>query len=76
MRTLEIRDVPEDVLETLRARASVSGRSLNDYVVDLLMRMTQLPTQDELMARVRQRGQVCLPNGAEVAAIRVSRTNR
>lgn len=65
MSTLQVRDVPQDVHRTLKARAAASGRSLSEYVLGILEREAQHPTLDELLDRVRARGAVDLGDGAQ-----------
>lgn len=55
---IQIRDVPEDVHRTLKARAAVSGVSLSEYVRSVLARTTARPTPMELSARIAARGVV------------------
>lgn len=65
MSTLQVRDVPQDVHRTLKARAASSGRSLSEYVLGILEREARHPTLDELLDRVRARGAVDLGDGAQ-----------
>ena len=65
MANLQVRDVPEAVHRTLRARAASSGRSLSDYVLAILEREATHPTLDELLDRVRTRGYVDLGDEAQ-----------
>lgn len=58
MSTLQIRDVPEDVHRTLKARAATEGKSLSEFALLELTRVAQRPTLEELAARVRARGSV------------------
>jgi plasmid stability protein len=53
---VQIRDVPEDVHRTLKARAAVSGVSLSEYVRGVLGRAASRPTPAELSARIAARG--------------------
>lgn len=55
---LQIRDVPEDVHRTLKARAAASGVSLSEYVRTVLARTASRPTSDELARRIAARGAV------------------
>lgn len=55
MATLQVRDVPEDVRETLKARASAAGQSLSEYVLAELSRWARQPTLQELTDRIRLR---------------------
>lgn len=65
MSNLQVRDVPEAVHRTLKARAAASGRSLSEYVLEILEREAQHPTLDELLERVRTRGAVDLGDEAQ-----------
>jgi plasmid stability protein len=65
MSTLQIRDVPEDVHRTLKARAAASGRSLSEYTLEILAREARHPTLEELLDRVRARGAVDLGDSAQ-----------
>ena len=53
---VQIRDVPDDVHRTLKARAAASGVSLSEYLRGVLARTASRPTPDELAARIRARG--------------------
>lgn len=55
MALIEIRDVPEDVHRTLKARAAAAGTSLSDYVRGELTRVARTPTPEELDERIRTR---------------------
>src|SRR3990172_5582436 len=62
---VQIRDVPEQVHRTLKARAASSGTSLSEYVRELLARASARPTPEELAARVEARGKVQLAEPSE-----------
>jgi antitoxin FitA len=62
---LQVRDLPEDVHRTLKARAAAAGVSLSEYVRAELGRVAERPTVDELAARVRARGEVELSPPSE-----------
>lgn len=62
---VQIRDVPEHVHRTLKARAAASGTSLSEYVRALLSRAAARPTPEELAERVRARGTVRLKEPSE-----------
>lgn len=55
MKTIQIRNVPDEVHRTLRTRAAASGISLSDYALWELERVAQKPTIAELLARARSR---------------------
>lgn len=53
---LQVRDLPEDVHRTLKARAAASGVSLSEYVRTVLTRTASRPTPAELSQRIQARG--------------------
>jgi len=52
---LQIRDVPEPVLETLRERAEERNMSLASYALEVLTRHAQSKTMSEVLAGPRLR---------------------
>lgn len=62
---LQIRDLPEEVHRTLKARAAASGTSLTEYVRSLLAKSAARPTPEELSERIRTRGTVRLDEPSE-----------
>lgn len=58
MATLQIRDIPEDIRRTLKARAAAAGMSLSEYALAELSRSARYPTMEELIERIRLRGGV------------------
>jgi plasmid stability protein len=62
---LQVRDLPEDVHRTLKARAAASGTSLSEYVRGLLARAAARPTAHELARRIEARGPVRLGTPGE-----------
>lgn len=66
---LQVRDVPEDVHHTLKARAALAGVSLSEYVRGVLARTAARPTPAELSARIATRGSVT-PDEPSEAAVR------
>jgi len=62
---VQIRNVPEEVHRTLKKRAEVSGKSLSQYVREMLERSASRPTHEELMARIKARGPVQLSEPSE-----------
>jgi len=50
-KTLQIRDVPDDLHATLRARAAHAGQSVSDYLLDLLRELAARPTMTEIVRR-------------------------
>ena len=68
---MQIRDVPEQVHRTLKARAAAAGVSLSEYVRALLTRAAERPTPEELAARIRARGTARRPEPSEVSVRRL-----
>jgi plasmid stability protein len=66
---VQVRDVPEDVHRTLKARAAQSGVSLSEYVRAELARVAALPTPDELRERLRSLPPLNVPARERPAAI-------
>lgn len=64
---LQVRDVPEDVHHTLKARAALSGVSLSEYIRGVLARTAARPTPAELATRIQTRGAVQSDEASEVA---------
>jgi antitoxin FitA len=67
---IQVRNVPEGVHRTLKARAAAAGLSLSDYIKRDLEASAERPSFEEVHARVKARR----PTGARaetiVAAIR------
>lgn len=55
MSLIQIRNVPEDVHRTLKARAALAGTSLSDYLLREITRVAHAPAPEELDARIRAR---------------------
>jgi plasmid stability protein len=55
MSLIQIRNVPDDVHRTLKARAALAGTSLSDYLLREITRVALAPSPEELDARIRAR---------------------
>jgi plasmid stability protein len=55
---VQVRDVPEGVVATLKARAEARGQSLAAYLRDLLADEAARPSIDEVMANIAARAPV------------------
>jgi plasmid stability protein len=66
MALLQIRDLPEDTLRTLKSRAAEQGLSLTAYVRRELDRLAQRPTNSDVVARLAARNR---PEGPSVQEI-------
>jgi plasmid stability protein len=68
---VQIRDLPEPVHRTLKARAAASGTSLSEYLRTMLAREAARPTPAELASRVAARGSVERAEPSELAVRRL-----
>lgn len=72
MKTIQVRNVPDDVHRALRVRAAAAGVSLSDLALGELERVARHPPVAELLGRARARAGGA-PSTAIVAAIRAGR---
>ena len=72
---IQIRNVPDRVHATLKARAALAGQPLTDYLLAELRRVAELPTEVELAERLLGREQARLRT-APAAAVRAERDRR
>jgi plasmid stability protein len=68
MSTLYIRDVPDEVAKSLKARAAASGLSLNSLVNAELARLAAAPSNAELLERLRERTPAQGPGRIDIVA--------
>lgn len=54
-KSVQIRNVPEDVVAILKSRAAASGLSLSDLLRIELVRLAGRPTREELRRRIAER---------------------
>ena len=74
MTTLYVRDVPDEVTQTLKERAAAEGKSLSAYVAAELARIAARPTNAEIVARLRDRDRTEGPSTTDIVeALRESR---
>ena len=74
-KTIQIRDVPDDVHATLRARAARAGESLSDYVRREIERLARRPSIADVLLRAQGRsGSVAVEDIVE--ALRSGREER
>lgn len=71
MANIQIRDVPENIHRTLKARAAAQGKSLSDYLREEVTRIAEHPTLEEIFAHANTHGTV--PLDEIVAAVRSGR---
>ncbi|MFN2433114.1 MAG: hypothetical protein ABR599_09945 [Gemmatimonadota bacterium] len=63
-KNLQVRDVPDRLHGELKRRARASGRSLTDYVQDILEREVARPPAEQVFERIRSRPIVDLDRAA------------
>jgi len=54
MATIQVRDIPDEVAETLRRRAAASGKSLQSYMREQLIAMAGRRDKAEMLAIVER----------------------
>jgi plasmid stability protein len=72
---IQLRNVPENLHRTLKARAALAGMSLSDYLLDEIRRAAERPTLLELQNRLMRRTPV-VPRPAPAEAVRRVRDSR
>jgi plasmid stability protein len=63
-RSIQVRNVPDDIHRTLRARAAEAGMSLSEYLLAEITRSARRPTIAQVLERAGRR-----PGGASVEEI-------
>ena len=69
---ITIEDVPEDVRDTLAARAARNGQSMQEYLLSELERLASQPSIDEWLEEIRERkaGMTSSVSGAAILEAR------
>jgi plasmid stability protein len=67
---IQIRNVPDEVHRTLKARAAIAGMSLSDYLKRDLEVSAARPSLEEIDARVTARGASGLRSATVMGALR------
>lgn len=74
-RMIQVRNVPEQLHATLKARAALSGQSLSDYLLAELRRVAERPSLEEMRSRLASRRPV-RPRVSPARAVREERSRR
>ena len=74
-RMIQIRNVPNALHATLKARAALAGQSLSDYLRAEMQRLAERPTRAELLQRLATRRSV-RPRVPPARAVRAERRRR
>jgi len=75
MKTVQIRNVPDELHRRLKARAAMEGRSLSELGLAELRKALERPTRRELLDRVQARERAVVPESA-ADAVRAERDSR
>lgn len=60
-RMIQLRNVPDNLHRTLKARAAMAGMSLSDYLLAEIRCFADRPTMAELRDRLRRRTKLTVP---------------
>jgi plasmid stability protein len=69
---IQVRNVPDALHRTLKARAAMAGMSLSDYLLSEIREIAERPTLAELQQCMQRRQPVNLPESA-APAVRAQR---
>lgn len=72
---IQLRNVPEGLHRTLKARAALEGMSLSEYLVTEIRLIAERPTLKEMRERLAQRAPTS-PTVAPAEAVREEREHR
>lgn len=75
-KSIQVKDVPDDVHAKLRMRASKKGYSLQEYLLRKLVEEARQPDLDEVLERAGQRSGGSLPLSVAAELLRVERDAR
>lgn len=75
-KNVQIRNMPQETHEILKARAARAGLSLSDYLLQELTKSAERPTREELIERIRSRGRGDLGPGGAAELVRTARRER
>ena len=65
-KTLQIRDVPEDIHATIRARAALAGKTVSQYLLEIVTGIAKQPTLKEVADRIKARTAGGGPTGEDI----------
>jgi hypothetical protein len=74
MKMIQIRNVPDDLHRSLKARAAREGTTMSDLILAELPRLAHKPSPEEILERVQRRTPV--PGGAAAELIGAERAER
>ena len=71
-KTIQIRNVPDEVHRALRVAAAAAGKSLSDYLLEQVEDVAARPTNAEVFRRAAERGDG-IPPGLAAEVVREAR---
>ena len=74
-RMIQLRNVPDELHQVLKARAAMEGMTLSDYLIAEVRRAAERPTPREMRERLLARSPVT-PKISPAAVIRAERDSR
>lgn len=74
-RMIQIRNVPDSLHRTLKARAAMAGTSLSAYLLEQIAALASAPTPQEMIARI-ERLEPVVPRESAAEALRQARAER
>lgn len=72
---IQLRNVPDDLHRTLKARAALAGMSLSDFLLHEIRKSADRPTTPELLQRLETRSAV-RTRTTPASAVRAERERR
>lgn len=75
MSMIQIRNVPEELHRELKARAARAGKTLSDYLLEVIVGVAERPEPEVLLQRIRER-QPVYPQESTAEAVRAERDSR
>lgn len=72
---IQIRNVPDELHRTLKARAALEGVSLSDYILEEMRKLAARPTPAEMRSRLERLTPVT-PSIPPVSMVREAREGR
>jgi plasmid stability protein len=61
---IQLRNVPDELHRTLKARAALAGMSLSDYLIAYVRRLAERPSPQEMRERLARRDPVAVSEPA------------
>jgi plasmid stability protein len=69
---IQLRNVPDALHRSLKARAAMAGMSLSDYLLGEIKEIAERPTMAEMLERLQKREPVTVP----IDTVRILREER